>query len=117
MRQTMIFPWWWLGLLVTLSPASVVPQGDSAVVQVVQVIDGNTIEVCCVLGDREKVRYIGTDTPPSILQKGSYITARRRPRPTASWSKGKRSPSISTYSNGTNMAASWLTSSYGTARS
>ena len=35
-------------------------------------IDGNTIEVCCVLGDRKKVHYIGTDTPPSILQKGSY---------------------------------------------
>jgi len=27
------------------------------------VIDGNTIEVSCVLGDREKVRYIGVDTP------------------------------------------------------
>ena len=26
-------------------------------------IDGNTIEVSCVLGDREKVRYIGVDTP------------------------------------------------------
>jgi len=62
-RHTMILRGWWLGLLVTLSPASVVPQGDSVVVQVVQVIDGNTIEVCCVLGDREKVRYIGIDTP------------------------------------------------------
>ncbi len=62
-QTTMIFRWWWLGLLLTLSPAPVASQGDSAVVQVVRVIDGDTIEVCCVLGDREKVRYIGINTP------------------------------------------------------
>ncbi len=32
-------------------------------VQVVRVIDGDTIQVCCVFGDRVKVRYIGVDTP------------------------------------------------------
>jgi micrococcal nuclease len=30
---------------------------------VVRVIDGDTIQVCCVFGDREKVRYIGINTP------------------------------------------------------
>ncbi len=34
-----------------------------ASVQVVRVIDGDTIQVCCVFGDREKVRYIGINTP------------------------------------------------------
>ncbi len=46
-----------------LLPPSLASQGDSALVQVVRVIDGDTIEVCCVFGDREKVRYIGVDTP------------------------------------------------------
>jgi len=32
-------------------------------VQVIRVIDGDTIQVCCVFGDREKVRYIGINTP------------------------------------------------------
>ncbi len=61
----MIFRWrgWCLVLLLILLPAPVVSQGDSAVVQVVRVIDGDTIQVCCVFGDREKVRYIGVDTP------------------------------------------------------
>ncbi len=54
---------WWLGILLTLLPALVASQGDSTVVQVVRVIDGNTIQVCCVFGDRVKVRYIGVDTP------------------------------------------------------
>ncbi len=30
---------------------------------VVRVVDGDTIQVCCVFGDRVKVRYIGVDTP------------------------------------------------------
>ena len=61
----MIFRWrgWWLALLLILLPASVASQGDSASVQVVRVIDGDTIQVCCVFGDREKVRYIGINTP------------------------------------------------------
>ncbi len=53
----------WLGLLLTLLPAPVVSQGDSTTVQVVRVIDGDTIQVCCVFGDQVKVRYIGVDTP------------------------------------------------------
>ncbi len=44
-------------------PPPVASQGDSAVVQVVRVIDGNTIQVCCVSGDRVIVRYIGINTP------------------------------------------------------
>jgi endonuclease YncB( thermonuclease family) len=32
-------------------------------VQVARVINGDTIQVCCVFGDRVKVRYIGVDTP------------------------------------------------------
>jgi len=61
----MISRWrgWWLVLLLTLLPAPIVSQGDSAVVQVVRVIDGDTIQVCCVFGDREKVLYIGINTP------------------------------------------------------
>ena len=54
---------WWLALLLILLPAPVASQGDPAVVQVVRVIDGDTIQVCCVFGDRVKVRYIGVDTP------------------------------------------------------
>ncbi len=61
----MIFRWrgWCLVLLLILLPAPVSSQSDPAVVQVVRVIDGDTIRVCCVFGDRVKVRYIGVDTP------------------------------------------------------
>ncbi len=61
----MIFRWrgWCLVLLLILLPAPVSSQSDPAVVQVVRVIDGDTIQVCCVFGDRVKVRYIGVDTP------------------------------------------------------
>jgi len=61
----MIFRWraWWLLLLLTLLPAPVASQSDSAVVQVVRVIDGDTIWICCIAGKREGVRYIGINTP------------------------------------------------------
>ncbi len=52
-----------LAILLALLPAPVTSQGDSAVVQVVRVIDGATIQVCCVFGDRVTVRYVGVDTP------------------------------------------------------
>ncbi len=52
-----------LATLLALLPAPVASQGDSATVQVVRVVDGDTIQVCCVFGDRVKVRYIGVDTP------------------------------------------------------
>ncbi len=52
-----------LATLLALLPTPVTSQGDSATVQVVRVIDGDTIQVCCVFGDRVKVRYIGVDTP------------------------------------------------------
>jgi len=61
----MISRWrgWCLVLLLTLLPCPVASQDNSATVQVVRVIDGDTIQVCCVFGDRVKVRYIGIDTP------------------------------------------------------
>ncbi len=40
MRQTVTIRWWWFGLLLTLLHFTVASQGDSAVVQVVRVIDG-----------------------------------------------------------------------------
>jgi len=54
---------WCLALLLILLPAPVASQADSALVQVVRVIDGDTIQVCCVFGDRVTVRYVGVDTP------------------------------------------------------
>ncbi len=53
----------WLALLLILLPIPVSSQADSTTAQVVRVIDGDTIQVCCVFGDRVKVRYIGIDTP------------------------------------------------------
>ena len=47
-----------LAALLALLPAPVASQADSTAVQVVRVIDGDTIQVCCVFGDRVKVRYI-----------------------------------------------------------
>lgn len=38
-------------------------RGGPALVRVVRVIDGDTIQVCCVAGKKEKVRYIGINTP------------------------------------------------------
>jgi len=52
-----------LGLFPTLSrPSDRTPKPPLAV-QVIRIIDGDTIEVCCVSGKREKVRYIGVNTP------------------------------------------------------
>jgi len=61
----MIFRWrgWCLVLLLILLPAPVSSQSDPAVVQVVRVIDGDTIRVWDVFGDRVTVRYIGINTP------------------------------------------------------
>jgi len=52
-----------LSALITLVSTPVASQGDPAVVQVVRVIDGDTIQVCCIDRKREKVRYIGINTP------------------------------------------------------
>ena len=52
-----------LATILALLPAPVTSQGDSTTVQVVRVIDGDTIQICCIFGDREKVRYIGINTP------------------------------------------------------
>ncbi len=61
----MISRWrgWCLVLLLTLLPFPVSSQADSAIVKVVRVIDGETIQVCCIFGDRVTVRYFGVDTP------------------------------------------------------
>ncbi len=62
----MNFRWrgWWLALLLTLLPALVSCQdGSFLAVKVVRVVDGDTIQVCCIGWKREKVRYIGVDTP------------------------------------------------------
>jgi len=45
-------------LLAALLPTPVASQGDSATVQVVRVIDGDTIEVCCGFEDRVRVSYV-----------------------------------------------------------
>ena len=49
--------------LVVPLPVHVASQRDSTVIHVVRIIDGDTIEVCCIGGKREKVRYIGINTP------------------------------------------------------
>ncbi len=62
----MIFRWrgWWLALLLTLLPALVSCQdGSFLAVKVVRVVDGDTIQVCCIGWKHEKVRYIGVNTP------------------------------------------------------
>jgi micrococcal nuclease len=52
-----------LAALLALLPAPVASQGDSVLVRVVRVIDGDTIQVCCLLEDLQRVRYIGINTP------------------------------------------------------
>ena len=61
----MISRWnrFWLTSLLILLPIHVSSQSNSSVVQVVRVIDGDTVRVCCVFGDRVTIRYIGIDTP------------------------------------------------------
>jgi len=50
------------GLLAIACAISALDQPPTQV-QVVTVTDGDTIWVCCLKGQREKVRYIGIDTP------------------------------------------------------
>jgi len=53
-----------LATLLTLLPALVSCQdGSFLAVKVVSVVDGDTIQVCCIGWKREKVRYIGVNTP------------------------------------------------------
>lgn len=54
----------WLGFLLSLLPALAASQaGPTLAVQVLHVVDGDTIELCCIGGKREKVRCIGVNTP------------------------------------------------------
>lgn len=39
------------------------PAPSSITVKVVRVVDGDTIDVCCLQGKEERVRYIGVNTP------------------------------------------------------
>jgi len=59
-----------LATLLVLPPSPVRSQGDSTVAQVVRIIDGDTIEVCCLNGQPEKVRYIGVNTPKTHHRGG-----------------------------------------------
>ncbi len=53
-----------LATLLTLLPALVSCQdGSFLAVKVVSVVDGDTIQVCCIGWKREKVRYIGINIP------------------------------------------------------
>lgn len=52
-----------LGLFPTLSRPSDRAHKPPISVRVVRVIDGDTIEVCCIGWRRESIRYIGIDTP------------------------------------------------------
>ena len=59
---------WWVVLLTVAGPlalACTITASDQSPtqVQVVTVTDGDTIWVCCLNGQREKVRYIGMDAP------------------------------------------------------
>ena len=47
------------------SPNSIDAQA-APLVRVVRVIDGDTIEVCCIGWKRESIRYIGINTPEPI---------------------------------------------------
>ena len=50
-------------VIITLSSSDGLSAQSVAIVRVVRVIDGDTIEVCCIQGKQERVRYIGIDTP------------------------------------------------------
>lgn len=60
-------------------------------VQVLRVIDGDTMEVCCLARKREKVRYVGVNT------KGVEAYGQRRP--TAGWWPARPCTWSSTCSN------------------
>ena len=65
---------------------SVIYMHEALLVEVVRVIDGDTIQVCCVFGDRVKVRYIGVDTPETHHpMRGVEPYGMERQRLTGSW--------------------------------
>jgi endonuclease YncB( thermonuclease family) len=53
---------WLIGLLITLALAAPVLAGEVVTARVVKIVDGDTIHVT-LAGTREKVRYIGMNTP------------------------------------------------------
>ncbi len=104
-------------LLATLLPAPIASQGDSATVQVVRVIDGDTIEVCCVFGDRVKVRYIGIDTPETHHpMKGIERYGKEAAEANRKLVDGKPSGWSSMCSSWTGMTAHWLMFTWRTGR-
>jgi endonuclease YncB( thermonuclease family) len=79
-------------LFTLLTALSVLPTPNSIdaqaapLVRVVHVIDGDTIEVCCIGGKQEKVRYIGIDSPETNHPtKGMEPFGREQRRPTPGW--------------------------------
>ncbi len=61
-----------LATLLALLPTSVASQADSITVQVVRVIDGDTIQVCCVFGDRVTISVspTGSQGARGLLPEG-----------------------------------------------
>ncbi len=62
----------WLALLLTLLPFPVASQADSTTLQVVRVIDGDTIQVCCMFGDRVTISVspTGSQGARGLLPEG-----------------------------------------------
>ena len=52
-----------LALFPELSNPGDRPSNSSIPTQVVRIVNGDTIEVCCIGGKQERVRYIGVNTP------------------------------------------------------
>jgi len=52
-----------LAVVLALLPVPVASKRDSTEAQVVRIIDGASIEVCCLASRPERIRYIGVNTP------------------------------------------------------
>jgi hypothetical protein len=90
------------------SPATPPPTASPSPTQpltarVTQIADGDTIDVE-LQGRRERVRYIGIDSPETKHpSRGIEPLGQRRRKPTAAWSRGRWYTSNSTSNRGINM--------------
>jgi len=76
--------------LLALFPLHVLSQGDSTVVRVVRVVDGDTIEICCLAGLPEGIRYIGINAPETHqATKGAEAYAKEAAEANAKLVAGK----------------------------